>query len=250
MKRDEFIHLTALTTGISVISNGFSNTLTKLSGDSLNELSQHAIDKVEFTDIQMKYPRLVGKNAQLDVHGYGPNLKVGILRTDKGAEGWGMLQADGAQLKRATKYIHGKRISSVFNPDVGVTDNHVLAFDIALHDLAGIILEKPVYELLGRRSPFVTNCYSGMIYFDDLEPTNNPSGIEKIRQECEYDYGLGYRQFKLKIGRGNKWMPKEKGMKRDIEVTRMVADQFPDCKILVDVNNGYSLEEMLTYSKE
>jgi D-galactarolactone cycloisomerase len=33
---------------------------------------------------------------------------------------------------------------------MGVTDPKVLPFDVPLHDLAGIILNKPVYELPGR----------------------------------------------------------------------------------------------------
>jgi L-alanine-DL-glutamate epimerase-like enolase superfamily enzyme len=66
-------------------------------------------------------------------------------------------------------------------------------------------------------------------------------------EECEYDYSVGYRQFKLKIGRGNKWMPPQEGMKRDIEVTKLVNENFDDCDILVDANNGYTLEDTITY---
>lgn len=43
---------------------------------------------------------------------------------------------------------------------------------------------------------------------------------------------MGYRSFKLKIGRGGKWMPFEEGLKRDIEVTRMVREFFPKAKFL------------------
>lgn len=39
-----------------------------------------------------------------------------------------------------------------------------------------------------------------MIYFDDLEPAQNPSGIDQILKNCKQDYDFGYRQFKVKIG--------------------------------------------------
>jgi hypothetical protein len=53
----------------------------------------------------------------------------------------------------------------------------------------------------------VTKYYSGMIYMDDVDPLDNPSGLDKIMEECQYDYQHGYRQLKLKIGRGKQWMP-------------------------------------------
>ena len=57
---------------------------------------------------------------------------------------------------------------------------------------------------MGAIQPETTLCYSGMIYFDDLTPFyNKPAGVDIILKECQFDYDLGYRQFKLKIGRGN-----------------------------------------------
>jgi L-alanine-DL-glutamate epimerase-like enolase superfamily enzyme len=89
--------------------------------------------------------------------------------------------------------------------------------------------------------------YSGAIYFDDLDPENKPRGIAGVLTSCQQDYEAGYRAFKLKIGRGFKWMPKEEGIKRDIEVTRAVLEKFPNCLILVDANDGYTCEDMIRY---
>ncbi|HEY6739697.1 MAG TPA: enolase C-terminal domain-like protein, partial [Actinopolymorphaceae bacterium] len=58
---------------------------------------------------------------------------------------------------------------------------------------------------------------------------------------------LGYRDFKLKIGRGNRWMDAEAGLRRDIEVTRAVREAYPDARILVDANDGYRGDTFLTY---
>jgi L-alanine-DL-glutamate epimerase-like enolase superfamily enzyme len=82
---------------------------------------------------------------------------------------------------------------------------------------------------------------------DDLDPLENPSGIDKIIEECQYDYVKGYRQFKLKIGRGKQWMPLEKGIQRDIEVTKLVHQYFPDVDILVDANDGYEVKDFIRY---
>src|SRR5690606_9040882 len=58
----------------------------------------------------------------------------------------------------------------------------------------------------------------------------------------------GYRQFKLKIGRGHKWMqPAAEGLKRDIEAVQTIAAKFPDCDVLVDANNGYTLEDTIEF---
>jgi L-alanine-DL-glutamate epimerase-like enolase superfamily enzyme len=42
-------------------------------------------------------------------------------------------------------------------------------------------------------------------------------------------------------------MEKEAGLKRDIEVTNLVAKTFPDCDILVDGNNGFTIDDFIRY---
>jgi L-alanine-DL-glutamate epimerase-like enolase superfamily enzyme len=58
---------------------------------------------------------------------------------------------------------------------------------------------------------------------------------------------MGYRAFKLKIGRGNRWMEPEAGLRRDIEVTRAVRERYPESPILVDANDGYTCDGFLRY---
>ncbi|GGC27235.1 mandelate racemase [Parapedobacter defluvii] len=212
-----------------------------------DELAYHTIRSVDFRDIRMQYPRFVGKNARLDVHGFGPRIEVCTLTTDKGATGWASLLGGRGAAQRLVPELVGKKLSEVFQVTAGLTDDRFLPFDIALHDLAGIVLNKPVYALLGRDKPFTTKYYTGMIYFDDLEPAHAPGGIDKVLRECRQDYEFGYRQFKLKIGRGHRWMSLKDGLARDIEVTKAVAQAFPDCDILVDGNNGFTFHEFTQY---
>ena len=245
MERRDFIQLLG-TGAASALVIGSQTRKENQNLNSPKELGRHKITNVGFTTVDLNYPRQVGKNSHLGIHGMGPSIHVGVLDTDKGARGWGMTRwADDAE--QIAGYMKGKRVADLFDPAIGVTDQKALPFDIALHDLAGIILDQPVYEMMGRTKPMITNCYSGMIYFDDLEPEEDPAGMDKIIEECQYDYDVGYRQFKLKIGRGHKWMEPDKGLKRDIEVTRLVNNNFPDCDILVDANNGYTIEDTIAY---
>ncbi len=207
-------------------------------------LSSHRIADVSIAELPSRYPRTVGRNARLGTHGDGPTARYAIVRTDQGASGWGLLRPGGtSQLDD----LVGASLSEVFAPGTGVTDARADPLDFALHDLAGVILDQPVYQLLGGASQDTVPCYDGAIYLDDLDPEASPRGIDAILQHCADDYRLGYRAFKLKIGRGHTWMEQAAGLQRDIEVTRAVHERFPDCRILVDANNGYAVDGFLTY---
>src|SRR5690625_3169716 len=104
------------------------------SNRELTELEQHTISDMFFTDVALHYPRQVGKNAQLDIHGMGPTVRVGIIHTNKGAAGWGMLQ--GGDEEEAAAYLKEKRITEVFTPSEGITDQAIRPFDLVLHDLS------------------------------------------------------------------------------------------------------------------
>ncbi len=251
MKRRTFLQALNLGIASATLYNGAGQamTLTSLLDNKTQdkELSYHRIQEIKYSTVQMKYPRLVGKNARLDLHGYGPNVEICCITTDKGAMGWASLRGSRRDAEQIAKELLGKKVSEIFAADIGTLEARHIPFDMALHDLAGIILQKPVYELLGRKTPYLTDYYSGMIYFDDLEPSEKPAGIDRILEECRYDYEVGYRQFKLKIGRGHKWMPYKEGLQRDIDVTNAVAKAFPDCGILVDGNNGFSVDQFIQY---
>jgi L-alanine-DL-glutamate epimerase-like enolase superfamily enzyme len=122
-------------------------------------------------------------------------------------------------------------------------------FDAALHDLAGVILKQPVWKMLGAAEPILHPIYSGMIYFDDLYPEERPAGIEQVLKNCAADHALGYRQFKVKIGRGHKWMTPDAGLQRDIEILREISKAFPDCQLLVDGNDGFTPDTMIAFLK-
>ncbi len=212
-------------------------------------LNEHRIAAVESRPVRLRYPRPVGRNAVRGHHGTGPTEPVVILRTDQGAAGWalGRVGADGVEALLAR--LKGRPVGELIDPASGILDPQWRGLDFVLHDLAGRILNKPVYELLGKKGPARHPCYSGMIYFDDLDPEDRPGGIDAVLANVKWDVEHGYRAVKLKIGRGHKWMEAAAGLRRDIEVTRAVRKAFPDVDILVDGNNGFTTETFLEYLK-
>ena len=249
MNRRNFLGYAAYTGLAAMLPGTISASATNFTSDQNNELDYHIIDNLRFTSVKLSYPRLVGKNAQLGIHGHGPTVTLCTLSTKQGASGIGMLRGSEEKAEEIFNQIKGKKVSEVFSVDSGVTDL-VQVFDIPLHDLAGVILKKPVYQLLGQESPIITKCYSGMVYMDDVDIKDTRKAFDKILEECFYDYNRGYRQFKLKIGRGFKWMPAEEGLKRDVEITHMVNRYFPDVDILVDANDGYTVKNFIRYLEQ
>ena len=209
-----------------------------------DSLGSHRIARIEHREVQNRWPRLVSRNARLGVHGWGRGNAVLIIHTDKGASGWGYAPgANGGRATELTGQYRGRPLTDVFDPAVGRQDSVPKEMDLALHDLAGVILDLPVYELIGGTRPVPTPLYSGMIYFDDIEPLDSPPGIEQVLFNAGADHAYGYRQMKIKVGRGNMWMPHDEGLKRDIEVTRALAEAYPDVRFLADANDGFTVAD-------
>jgi D-galactarolactone cycloisomerase len=216
---------------------------------SLPTPAGHRIVRIEAAELTDRYPRTIGRNARLGSHGSGGPVDVLVVRTDSGAFGWGLAgRGDRAPLGR----LVGRELADVFDTATGVREPAAGPLDFALHDLAGQLLGVPVSSLLGAVGTVAeadreVTCYSGAIYFDDLDPDDAPRGIDAVLANCRSDHAAGYRAFKLKIGRGNRWMDPAAGLRRDIEVTRAVREAYPDVRILVDANDGYTGEGFLEY---
>ncbi len=211
-------------------------------------LSGHRMKDIEIRTVSLPWPRDVGRNAVKGKHGHGPiKRRVCVLHTDKGATGWGEMQGGFGKVQRFLDSIKGRTVAELIDPATGIRSETHHAIDIPLHDLAGVILDQPVWAMTGVKQPHLTKVYSGMIYFDDLDPEEQPAGIDKVLENCRWDYEYGYRQFKVKIGRGNKWMPAAAGLQRDIDVVNAIHKAFPDVDILVDGNNGFTVETMIGF---
>lgn len=206
-------------------------------------LAGHRLAAVETTEIQARYPRRAGRNARLGPHGRGGRALAVTVRTDTGHSGWGMLEGPSGDLHRCV----GRPLDELLAAEAGVIDPEAANLDVALHDLAARILGRPLHRMLGGRGPTTVPCYSGAIYFDDLDPEDAPRGIRAVLDGCAADWAAGYRAFKLKIGRGYRWMEAETGFARDIEVTRRVREAYPGAVLMVDANNGFTPQRTIDY---
>lgn len=216
------------------------------SRDKYPELAKHFIDRVEFGEADYHWPRPVGKNGRIGVHGQYKKDRYVKIYTDQGALGWGGTHRVREDKSELAQTLLGKRVSDLIDPDEGILEAKNRAFDFALHDLAGVILDKPVYQLLGAQGPKENDVYSGMIYLDELD---NPKGIDQVLENCQWDYNYGYRQLKVKIGRSGRWYPHDEGLAMDIKIVQLIHEMMGkrDVDILVDANDVYTLQDTIDF---
>ncbi|NUR95164.1 MAG: mandelate racemase [Kribbellaceae bacterium] len=200
-------------------------------------LSQHTISSVGTVQLRYEYLRTIGRNSFLGSHGNGGSLTAYVVETNRGATGWGLPLYDGDPGP-----LVGRPLAELIDPERGVIDGAAEFLDYPLHDLAARILDVPVYAMLGGAASPRVRCYSGGIYFDDLD-----GGLDAIRANLAQDHAFGFRDFKLKIGRGHRWMDTRAGLARDIEVTRLARELYPDAAILVDGNDGFTVNGLFEY---
>lgn len=205
-------------------------------------LSRHVISSVTTAEVGSRYLRAVGRNSFRGHHGSGNTSTAYVVETDRGASGWGLPLYDGDPAQ-----LIGKNLAELIDPERGVVDPAAEFLDYPLHDLAARILDVPVYAMLGAAGSPRVRSYSGAIYFDDLDPDDAPAGVDAIRTNLAQDYEFGFRDFKLKLGRGYRWMDPQEGLERDIEVTLLTRDLYPDADILVDPNDGYTANALTAY---
>ena len=207
-------------------------------------LANHRIDKIELLYFRAHYPRLHGFNAIKGYHGFGGETPIGRISTNQGASGWGVL-SDGLDVAQQVKQLLlGKELTDVFACEEGILDDSWKVFDLALHDLAARILEIPVSKMINPDAVSQVRMYDGAIYMNDLIPEDKPWGPQKVLDDCAYDVALGHRALKIKIGRGHMFMEHDAGMRRDIELVNRIHDLFPSLTLMVDANDGYTVQDV------
>lgn len=196
------------------------------------------ITRVVGFDLASKRSKIAGKNSRLDVHGDRATDRMVRLFTNAGIEGIGNCRA--SQETLAT--LLGKNPFDFYKPQERRMTGPLGAGTMPLWDLAGKVLKKPVYELLGGAGPARVPVYDGSIYFSDLLPQYADRPLDRFKEEIDMGIKLGHRAFKVKVGRGAKWMPREAGDARDVEVLKAIR-QHGGAELLigVDANNGYDL---------
>ena len=192
---------------------------------------------VGFT-LPTKRNKIAGKNSHLDVHGDRSGDRMVRLFTNAGLEGLGNCRAD----EKALASLLGKDPFALYQPSERRMTGPLGVGTMPLWDLAGKALKKPAWELLGGAGPERVPVYDGSIYMQDLLPQHADRWADRFKVEIDMGMGLGHRAFKIKIGRGFKWMPQEAGDARDAEVVQLIRRHAgPDVVLGVDSNNGHDL---------
>jgi L-rhamnonate dehydratase len=178
-------------------------------------------------------------------------VKVPVARitTSDGLQGIGLARLDEDLAYRAL----GLPLAELSDAE-GATAPAWMRLDYPLLDLAGQRAGRPVYALVAGegtpgdapKDPPTVACYDTSLYFDDLTgevaDDDHRRGADIVATEAAWGYDHGHRAFKVKVGRGGRWMSPQTGLERDVAVVGAVRDAVgPDCPLFVDANNGYTL---------
>jgi D-galactarolactone cycloisomerase len=211
-----------------------------------NELRNFRITRVTGFRHTGQRPKLVGYNARLGVHGRTNSDAVLRIATNQGVEGIG----SGNVTQETARKLVGMTLDQVWRPGEGVVSPLGRA-DHALYDLVGKALKTPSWRLFGGHGPEWVDVYDGSIYFNDLLPENKERGVKQLLEEVETSLNRGHRAFKIKIGRGFKWMGRREGDARDVEVVRAIRKLAGnDVRLMVDANNGYDFDITVRFLDE
>lgn len=202
-----------------------------------------ALDDIKITGVvgfthtthRKKY---IGRNARKDVHGAQATEPVVRIYTDRELDGVGFGSATADQANG----IIGKSLAEIWDSKFGVRSALGRA-DHALYDLVAKALERPAWSLMGGGGPAWVPVYDTSLYFSDLLPEHASLGADRLLREFEEGLTQGFTAFKVKVGRGARWMDAESGLARDIEVVQRLARAAPPgVKLMADANDQFGFE--------
>jgi L-rhamnonate dehydratase len=205
------------------------------------------IARIEWGVLEGTRPRPLGKNARLPEHGATVRVPLCRITTTDGAQGIGPSRLSEDLAYQAV----GLPVEALFSVRAG-TGEAWMGLDYPLWDLAGVQAGTAVYRLAGHGTataslePPTVACYDTSLYFDELLPgakgAAGTRGAEVVAAEAAAGYAAGHRAFKVKVGRGARWMNPAAGLDWDVAVTKAVRQAIgPDCVLLADANDGFTL---------
>ncbi len=182
--------------------------------------------------------KMVGNNAVGGVHGNTTKERVVRLFTNTGIEGIGRCYSP----QQVLVSLLGRNPFDYYQPDQIRIQSSLSVHTMPMWDLIGKALKKPVYELLGNSGFEKVPAYDGSIYFSDLMDEYRANYPDRFREEIDMGLESGFRAFKIKVGRGHKWMDRKEGDARDIEVLNIIRNHAGmDIQIGIDANDGHNL---------
>ena len=198
--------------------------------------------RLEWAQLEGRRPHALGRNARLPAHGTVVKVPVCRVTTENGLVGVGLSRVD-----IETGYEALGRPITQFFTERG-TVKRWQALDYPMWDLAAKREGAPVWQLVRALCsaeafagvPPSVNCYDTSFYFEESVPPHREA--EELAERAAASYRDGHRAFKVKVGRGARWMGAAEGMDRDVAAIEAVREAVgPECAVLADANNGYTL---------
>jgi L-alanine-DL-glutamate epimerase-like enolase superfamily enzyme len=225
-------------------------------------MTAQRITEISVTPVKVAYRKELGRNSNRENIGANNIEWLVRARTDGGLEGLtianrymrvfnGFLRPMGRMeglMALLQETFIGKQTDEFLEMESGVAAGVKPAFqdlfkkhgwmNLLAFDLAGRDRGVSCVDMLGGRRRDTIDAYDTTIWHQDMVTPENAAKQEG--EDAAASYGDGYRQFKIKVGRGGRWMLPKEGMQRDVEVVLAVREAVgPDCKIMVDANFGY-----------
>lgn len=216
--------------------------------------SDITITKIEQVTVEIDQPAIGCNSGAKEIKQPDPNGKwherIARIHTNNGILGWGAISWGTTQDE--AKEALDKNPFDLLNPEDGVVEQF-RGLENALWDTIGKILNKPAYQLMMGTESYGNGlpAYDSTIYFNDLLYDTKTEGIKRIENDVKKSLADGFTACKMKMGRGNHLMERNAGLKRDIEVVQIARETAGEgFNILVDANNAYTYEEVITFLNE
>jgi D-galactarolactone cycloisomerase len=220
------------------------------------------IETISVTPVPAFYRGELGKSSGSDNIGKSCLEWLVRARTNSGVEG---LTVANAYMREFTDFHHSEGtvkgllevLEEVFlgrrtDGFLEISDGRVVAIksevarafrhngwmSILAFDLLGREKGVSCIELLGGRQRDRIPAYDATLFFQEfLHPETGPA---QVARDASESHRAGYRQLKINIGRGRRWMLPADGLRRDVEVVLAVREALgEDAEIMVDAGRGY-----------
>ena len=209
------------------------------------------ITRIKLSTVQGRFHKFVAMNAYDKApKGYTYEHTLIRIETDQGLEGIGAgtYAPPDQSYADSLKPLIGVNPLDLYQIDHGRIIGRAPSFssllqrhrhlDGPLYDLIGKLTDRPVWRLMGESVRDSVPLYDGTIYFSDI--WFKDVGIQAVAQECQEAVKSAFRGVKIKLGRGDKWMPRSVGDDRDIAIVHAAREAVgSDTLLMADPNYGY-----------
>ncbi len=175
------------------------------------------------------------------------------VQTDEGISGWGECfgpaQANAALIKELfAPLLNGENPlqrryiwETMYNRTrefgrKGIAITALSGIDIALWDIFGKVVGKPIAELLGGNADKQIKAYASSFYYSPVDD------LRQIEKDAASALSEGYCDFKMKVG----GVTLNEDVRRVARVRELIG---PDATLAVDANRAYTVHEALRFAE-